>query len=400
MVLTTISVMLLGYFFGFPLNQSIFLGATISLSSTTVVLQCVGEEVQDTSYGRGILGILIIQDVGLGFLLAVLPLLSHSPSSTAWSTVIQLAIVFKKMVQFGIVSWFLKRFIVGYIVRTIKKYGNSELSLLASISLCFAFLLLSDYFGIAIEVGCFVAGIVLNNRHVPMDPLLFHRIEAVRDVFASLFFASIGLHIYPHFLLNQAQLMILITFTVMGLKILVGFGTLHFAVKVEKSVACMVSVGLSQVSEFAFVLSSRAKSLGIIQKESYYVMVGITSVSLMLTPFLWQVAYMAMSRYDRNYPGLMDPIRLTSPTDEDEPDDKGKLHVVTATTVNEPNSISRANKTLSASFGAVDSKIWYQSHTHTHSLADEVVDTEQLYFEDRYSQPFKQSEASLLVQVR
>jgi monovalent cation:H+ antiporter-2, CPA2 family len=57
---------------------AIFLGAALSLSSTALVLKSLMErnEVQ-TAHGQVMLGILIVQDIGLGFMLAVLPALTE-----------------------------------------------------------------------------------------------------------------------------------------------------------------------------------------------------------------------------------------------------------------------------------------------------------------------------------
>ncbi len=147
----------------------------------------------------------------------------------------------------------------------------------------------ADYFGIAMEVGCFIAGLILNNRHSPMDKELLHRFETLRDLFASLFFSSIGLHIFPSFMAKQALLLVVVTVSVMSMKSAMGFFFLHSVIRIDRTTSAAVSIGLSQVSEFGFVLASRAKSMGIVQKEAYYVVVAVTSLSLIITPFIWKV---------------------------------------------------------------------------------------------------------------
>jgi len=58
--------------------KAIFLGAVLSLSSTAIVLKSLIErnEVQ-TVHGQIMLAILIVQDLGLGLMLAVLPALTQ-----------------------------------------------------------------------------------------------------------------------------------------------------------------------------------------------------------------------------------------------------------------------------------------------------------------------------------
>ena len=60
--------------------QGVFLGAILSLSSTAVVLKCLMERNETaTPHGQVMLGILVVQDLALGLMLAVLPALDKPP---------------------------------------------------------------------------------------------------------------------------------------------------------------------------------------------------------------------------------------------------------------------------------------------------------------------------------
>ena len=59
-------------------QQGVFLGAILSLSSTAVVLKSLMESNETaTPHGQVMLGILVVQDLALGFMLAVLPALDR-----------------------------------------------------------------------------------------------------------------------------------------------------------------------------------------------------------------------------------------------------------------------------------------------------------------------------------
>jgi predicted Kef-type K+ transport protein len=113
-------------------------------------------------------------------------------------------------------------------------------------------------------------------------------IEPVRDMFACLFFASIGLHIYPSFLASEAMLLFTLSAIVIGFKYIATCIILYlFKFDIHKS--STMAIALAQVSEFGFVLASRAKQLSIITREVYYLLLAITSITLIATPLLLKI---------------------------------------------------------------------------------------------------------------
>lgn len=159
---------------------------------------------------------------------------------------------------------------------------TAELQMLSTLAVCFTHLLVADHFGVSTEVAVFVAGVSLNN----MDHERL-RVDAVRDLFGALFFATLGMHIYPAFLLAQAPILIFTTMTIMAVKFLCALVALNVMLKVDARTAASIALGLSQVSEFAFILAARAKQMDLLNKEAYYILLGSTSISLLVTPVLW-----------------------------------------------------------------------------------------------------------------
>ena len=52
----------------------------------------------------------------------------------------------------------------------------------------------------------------------------------------------------------------------------------------------LISSGLAQISEFCFVLSSRARRLRIISREVYLLILSTTTLSLLLAPIMWRLS--------------------------------------------------------------------------------------------------------------
>src|SRR4051794_11046528 len=143
--------------------------------------------------------------------------------------------------------------------------------------------------GLGVEIGCFVAGVLIHYRKSIFESSV-SVIEPVRDMFSCLFFACIGLHIYPSFLISEGPLLFTLTAGVVGFKFITGTITLTLW-DYNLRRASMMAIGLSQISEFTFVLGSKAKSFGIISREVYYLLLTVTSLSLMVTPILWNILF-------------------------------------------------------------------------------------------------------------
>ena len=45
-----------------------------------------------------------------------------------------------------------------------------------------------------------------------------------------------------------------------------------------------------QVSEFAFVLASHGRQMGMISREGYFLLLGTTALSFLSTPILWKIS--------------------------------------------------------------------------------------------------------------
>ncbi|ORE13484.1 hypothetical protein BCV71DRAFT_206167, partial [Rhizopus microsporus] len=268
LLVTVLFFLLMAYMLGADYKEAIFVGACISLSSTAVVVKCIRLDQLDHLYG-----LLVMQDVILGFMLAIIPALSN--------TGIQVAIaVLKITVSFTIFG--LVCYSIALPVQLIMK--NHELMLLGTVAVCMTMLIISEYLGLGMELGCFAAGVIIRSRKDMYETSLAV-IEPVRDLFACLFFAAIGLHTYPSFLASEAMLLLILASGVIGFKFIAMCIILYlFKFDIHKS--STMAIALAQISEFGFVLASRAKQLSIISREVYYLLLAVTSVTLIATPLL------------------------------------------------------------------------------------------------------------------
>jgi monovalent cation:H+ antiporter-2, CPA2 family len=269
---------LTGWVNTFP--KAIFLGAVLSLSSTAVVLKSLIErnEVQ-TAHGQVMLAILIVQDLSLGLMLAVLPALTQPTNVIG----IALFSALLKVLLFVAGAVLAGRWFIPFLIRLMARTGSQELFLLGILVLCLGIALFTSAIGLGIAMGAFVAGLMISNVEYADHAL--DRILPMRDVFATLFFASIGLLIDPGFLFaNSWVLTGLVAITLIGKATIVAGIVKLFGYPLKT--ALTVGLGINQIGEFSFVLAGVAHSQGLFTDRLYGLTVGTTAASLLLAPFI------------------------------------------------------------------------------------------------------------------
>ena len=264
-------------------QQGVFLGAILSLSSTAVVLKSLMEANEtETTHGQVMLGILVVQDLALGFMLAVLPALDRPPAEIG-AAVTQAAL---KIGLFAAGSVIIGIWVIPRLLRLLASTESRELFLLGIVTLCLGIALITEQLGLSIEMGAFVAGLMISDAEYADQTLAY--VEPIRDVFAALFFAAIGMLIDPRFLWDNLDL-------ILGLVSIVFVGKFAIITPLVKlfgyplKTALIAGLGLAQIGEFSFVLASEGRSLGLVSKRVYLLLLGTTAVTLVVTPFIFRL---------------------------------------------------------------------------------------------------------------
>lgn len=263
--------------------QGIFLGCILSLSSTAVVLKSLMERSEtETPHGRVMLGILVVQDLALGLMLAILPALNRP--SDELSIAIGLALLKTGLLAVGAIAasiWLIPR-----LLRLLARTESRELFLLGVVALCLGIALLTESLGLSIEMGAFIAGLMISEVEYADQTLTY--VEPIRDIFASLFFAAIGMLIDPLFIWQHLDLILgLVALTFIGKFLIVTPLVRTFGYSFKT--ALIAGLGLAQIGEFSFVLASQGQTLGLITRQGYLLIVGTTAVTLLVTPFVFRL---------------------------------------------------------------------------------------------------------------
>ena len=308
-VLGTLVQMALTIAFGYGLGrllldlgwvESVWLGALISLSSTAVVLKTLGERgVLSTLSARVMVGMLIVQDLAIVPLLTVLPVLEDVSESLP-----ELGLALLKAAAFLVAMLFLGSRVLPLILSRLATWGSRELFLVSVVAIGIGVGYATYLVGLSFAIGAFVAGMVLSESDYSHQALA--EVEPLRDVFAMIFFVSVGLLIDPAFLWEHAGTIVLVVVLVLVVKGLI-FGGLARAFGYGNIAPFAVGLGLFQVGEFSFLLAREGISANAISQETYSLVLATAAVTMALTPLAARLAPVLYGRYRRRLPG--EPLR-------------------------------------------------------------------------------------------
>jgi CPA2 family monovalent cation:H+ antiporter-2 len=260
------------------LSQAVILGLVISLSSTMVCLKILMERGElDSVHGRIMLAILILQDISVVLMVLVMPLLG----GTLESLPLALAIAIGKAALFVGVAIALGLWVLPWLMGRIAGIRTRELFLLTVLVLCLGAAIGTYIFGLSVVFGAFVIGLVLRESRFAHQALA--EITPLRDIFATLFFISLGMLLSPRFLIDHWPLVALLVVIIIVLKFLVVFGIVRLF-GYSGRIAFLAGGGLFQIGEFSFILAQGGMHTGIISEELYSLIIASAIITMILTP--------------------------------------------------------------------------------------------------------------------
>ncbi len=266
-------------YLGRPLNQAIFFGFLVALSSTAIVLKSYVERNEiDAPHGRIGVGILLFQDISIVFMLLLIPLLGGRDIVSFTSIVISLGGSLLALVLIVLGAWF---FLPKFLKRVVI-LRSPEVFLLAVVLLCLGMSWVTSYFGMSLALGGFIAGMVLADteysHQVTTEVLPF------RDVFNSLFFVSIGLLLSLTALVSNVGVVVVLVIGLILGKALIVWAIIRL-LSFPQRVATMTALGLAQIGEFSFVLAKAGQGVNLLPETDYQVFLAASVISMIATPF-------------------------------------------------------------------------------------------------------------------
>ncbi|MCP5481140.1 MAG: cation:proton antiporter [Spirochaetales bacterium] len=284
-----------GRMFGWSEHISIYAGAIVAISSTAIAIKAF-EELEITGPIRElVVGILIVEDL---IAILIMALLGSIPASGEFApdelggTGFRLAAFLIGMVAFGLL-------LVPRAIRAVHKLGRQETTLVASVGVCFVFALLADSLGYSAALGAFIAGsLVAESGH---DLEIEELVTPIRDMFAAVFFVSVGMLIDPAAMLNHwLPILVFTLIVIFGKSFGVSLGGFLGGNGIRTSVRAAMS--LTQIGEFSFIIAGLGLARGAVPDSLYAIAVAVSAVTALSTPWMIRASEPAAHFIDRKLP--------------------------------------------------------------------------------------------------
>src|SRR5262245_12333723 len=275
--------------------ESLFAGAIVAISSTTIIAKAFDEENVRGPVRDIVVAVLIVEDLIAIVLIATLTAVSTgSGVSTAGLAVTtgRLAAFLAALLSIGLL-------VVPRMIRGVSRLGRLETTLVASIGLCFALSLLAQKLGYSVALGAFIAGsLIAESGEAPAIERLIH---PVRDLFAALFFVSVGMLIDPALIAQHwLPALVLTALVVVGKIVSVSVGV--FLTGNGLRTAVQSGMSMAQIGEFSFIIAALGLALGATGSFLYPVVVAVSATTTLATPWLIRAAGPVAAWVDRKLP--------------------------------------------------------------------------------------------------
>ncbi|KJV33204.1 cation:proton antiporter [Luteibacter yeojuensis] len=286
----------IGRFFGWKPMDSLFLGAMLSISSTTIIMKALEDlNLKRERFAQLMFGILIVEDL----LAIVLMALLTGIASTGGLEAGQAFAAVGRLGLFMAVSLVVGLLLVPRVVDYIARVSRNDVLLIAVLGICFGFCLLVTDLGYSVALGAFMIGaIVAESESVARIERI---IMPVRDMFSAIFFVAIGMLIDPALLAQYAWPITIVTIAVVvGKVVTCSFGS--FVAGNDGRTSLRVGMGLAQIGEFSFVIATLGLSLKVTSNFLYPVAVAVSAITTFLTPYLIRMSDPLASGLSRALP--------------------------------------------------------------------------------------------------
>ncbi|MDB5050855.1 MAG: ybaL [Fibrobacteres bacterium] len=270
----------IGRLFHWSSMDSLFLGAIISISSTTIIMKALDElGLRGERFAGMVFGILIVEDILGIVLIALLSGIAKTGTLQSWDAVLTIG----QLAVFLVVSLVLGLIAVPRLIGFVARFRSQEMLLITVLGLCFGFCLLTVNLGFSLALGAFLIGAILAEAKEigKIEDLMI----PIRDMFSAVFFVSVGLLIDPRLLITYAGPIAVITLAVVVGQVFTIFAGTYLAGH-DLRTSTRVGMSMSQIGEFSFIIAALGLSLKVTSGFLYPIAVCVSAVTTLITPYL------------------------------------------------------------------------------------------------------------------
>lgn len=284
-----------GRAFGWTWTESVFAGSLVAISSTTIVAKAFEANRPARGLREIVFGVLVVEDVIAVMLMATLTAIATGRAVSVSS----IAATAGKLLAFLLLLIVVGLLVVPRVMRSIVALKRPETTLVASMGFCFGIALVARSVGYSVALGAFIAGSLVAESGE--EKAIESVVRPVRDLFAAVFFVSVGMTLDPTALVRHWAAVVVFTLVVLVGKI-VGVSTGAFLTGSGTRTAVQAGMSLAQIGEFSFIIASLGLSLNATGTFLHPVAVAVSALTTLLTPWSIRAAEPVASWVDRKLP--------------------------------------------------------------------------------------------------
>lgn len=271
---------IVGKLLGWHNMDSLFLGGILAISSTTIIVRAIDElGMKSRKFTSLVFGVLIVEDIVAILLLVLLSTVAISQTLSGVELLTSTA-----RLGFFLLLWFVMGiYLLPTFINKIRNLLSDETVLVVALGLCLLMVIIASQVGFSPALGAFIMGSLLcETREGERIEKLIH---PVRDLFAAIFFVSVGMLIEPKYILEYKYQILLITVVTIGGKFISTFvGALISGQSMRHSV--QVGMSLAQIGEFSFIIATLGMSLNVTSSYLYPIAVAVSAITTFTTPYM------------------------------------------------------------------------------------------------------------------
>ncbi len=276
---------------GWDADQSLYIGAAAAIGSSVVAMKLLdarGDIASD--HGRLTVTWSIVQDLWAVVLIVALSAVSGESGAGAITREFSLAAA--KVAAFLIGVFVIGLRVMPFVLARVAEERSRELFFLAIAALALSTALASEYMGLSLALGAFLAGLVVSESD------LSHRVLGellpTRDVFAVLFFVSVGMLIDPGVITDEWAVVLIAFGLIVALKPLAA--RLLLGPISRRHTAVLTAAALVSSGEFSFVLARSGLDEGALSEATFSAIITATALSIVISPASLAAAYQWVAR--------------------------------------------------------------------------------------------------------
>lgn len=284
-VLVIFLMLLLSLTLAIPFLTSLFISVAAALSSSAVIMKVLSERGElDTGPGEVEMSWSVIQDLGVVPIMIILPAVVAATSGSVQPALFPLlgsmALTIVKAAVALVLIIYLGRRGIPALLNAVAGLGSREIFVLSTVGFAFLCALLTFVLGLSAALGAFIAGLLISETS--QNHAIFAEVRPLRDLFAVVFFVSLGMGLPVSVFINTGWILPILTIAVIFIKWFVVMGLMRF-LGYHRKTAFLVAVGLIPMSEFGFIIASQGLSLHAITTLDYALIVALTFLTILLS---------------------------------------------------------------------------------------------------------------------